>query len=643
MATFGERWRWRVKDPKQSRGGSGAPLFAFMRALVILMFGILIVQLINLQVIRGEEFKQRAEINAIREIPIPPARGLIFDRNGAPLVENSARFSAAILPGDLPERGEMSVFRMVSRIINVPPEEIQKIVAAGIERQGEYSPAVVKEDIDRDTALMLMEMAPHAPGLRVITEPSRRYLAGSLLSHALGYVGPISAEEYADLRPKEYLLQDFIGKSGVELTYEEDLRGKLGKKLIEVDALGRELMVISERPPVDGVNLVLTIDLGLQQKTAEILQEYAAGSDNAAAIVMDVKTGEVLSMVSLPSFDNNIFSRNLSQEELAKVVDSPGKPLVNHAIAERYPPGSTFKMIVGAAALQEGVATPSTTITSRGYITVEHEFDPNVVYVYPDWSALGPLDFYGGLAMSSNVYFYYLAGGKADEGFRGLGEERVARYARAFGLGDSTGVDLPGESTGLVPDATWKQDTLNETWTIGDTYNFGIGQGYVAATPLQMLTAASAIANGGQLLTPHLVREYTDSRGNVLQAVEQPAKGTVPVDDSYLKVVRDAMRRSVTDGVAKNAAVADIQVAGKTGTAEFGQRLANGKYETHGWFVGFAPYGDPQIAVAVFVQRGGGGPDASPAAAKIFDYYFHRPQPAAKPAVSAAPGPENRQ
>lgn len=635
MRFFGERRRWRGDDKKldRKRGSTGASnpaMFAFLRALVILMFGILTIQLVNLQVIQGHEYQRRAEINALREEPAPAARGLIYDRNGRPLVQNSARFSAAIVPGDLPDRGETAVYRLLSDVINMPVDEIEKKVAQGIEGQGLYSPAVIKEDLDRDTALVLSELEPHAPGLKLIVEPARHYLTGSLLSHVLGYVGPISSEEYAELKQQGYLYQDFIGKTGVEYTYESFLRGQPGKKLIEVDAAGRELNLISERRPVDGSNLVLSIDLDLQQKAGEILQQYAVNSENASAAVMDVHTGEILAMVSLPTFDNNVFSGPLTDQDLAALIDAPGKPLVNHAIAERYPPGSTFKTIVGSGALQEGIATPSTTITSHGYITVENEFDPNnVVYIYPDWSALGPLDFYGGIAMSSNVYFYYLAGGKADEGFRGLGEEKVAEYARGFGFGAPAGIDLPGEAPGLVPDAAWKETTFGEPWVLGDTYNFGIGQGYMAATPLQVLTSITAIANGGQLVTPHVVRALQDSHGNVLKTVEPAPRATVPVSAENLAVVRAAMRQGVTDGVAKAAAAPGVAVAGKTGTAEFGEELENGKHTTHGWFVGFAPYDDPQIAVVVFVQRGSGGADASPAAAKIFDYYFNSPRLAA--------------
>jgi penicillin-binding protein 2 len=635
MATYEGRRRWRAKEPRKERPPSAQVMTvaAVLRASIILLFGVLLIQLINLQVINGEEYRDQAEINALREVPVPAARGLIFDRNGVPLVQNAARFSVAILPGDLPEQGEAGVYRLLSDQVGMSVDEIEAKVEEGIEKQGEFSPAVVKTDLDRDTALMLLELEPHAPGLRVLVEPKREYLTGDLLSHVLGYVGPVSAEEYEVLKDDGYLLQDYTGKAGAEATYEEILRGRSGKKLIEVDALGRELQVLSERRPVDGTNVVLSIDLALQREVTKVLNEFAVGSENAAAAVMDVHTGEILAMVSLPTFDNNVFSQNLEPEELTALIEAPGKPLVNHVIAERYPPGSTFKTIVGAGALQEGVATAQTTITSRGYITVENEFDPNVVYVYPDWAPLGTLDFYGGVAMSSNVYFYYLAGGKPDEGFYGLGEERVAEYARAFGLGAPTGIDIAGESEGLVPDARWKQETINEPWTLGDTYNFGIGQGYVAATPLQMLSAMTAMANGGQLLTPHVVKEFQDSLGNTAEPYETQMRSQVPVDPGYLEVLRAGMRQSVTNGVARNAAIPGHAVAGKTGTAEFGTVQYDGKHPTHGWFMGFAPYENPEVAVVVFVQRGSGGNDAAPAAGRIFDYYFNGPrdQPLPRP------------
>ncbi|MCH6555739.1 MAG: penicillin-binding protein 2 [Chloroflexi bacterium] len=623
------RERARRRDKREPPGGNH-PIFTALRVLVILLFGTLIVQLVRLQVINGDDYAHRAEINALREVQIPAARGIILDQDGRPLVRNAARYSAAVLPGDLPDRGEVSVYSQLERVTGVPMDEIERKVLAGIEANGAFDPVIIKPDIDEETALTLRELEPVVPGLKLLVEPTREYLAGPYLSHVLGYVGPISQDEYEELRDQGYLIQDYTGKSGVELTYESVLRGRPGKKLIEVDALGRELKVISERRPLDGSNLVLTIDLDLQKMVQDTLQEFTAEGDNAAAIVMDIDSGDILAMVSLPGFDNNAFSGPLSDDDLAAIVEAPGKPLVNHALAERYPPGSTFKTIVGAAALQEGIAYTGTTITSRGYITVENEYDPNVVTPFYDWSALGTLDFYDGIAMSSNVYFYYLAGGKADEGFPGLGEARIAKYARAFGLGAPTGIDLPVESAGLVPDAQWKEETFGDPWFLGDTYNFGIGQGYLSATPMQIITAVSAIGNGGKVVRPHLLREVQDSHGNVLQRFEKSVRGIVPVEPEYLQIVKEAMRQSVTRGVAQNAAVPDLEVAGKTGTAEFGPARL-GSQETHGWFVGFAPYDEPEVAVVVFFQRGSGGSDAAPAGSKILDYYFHGPQLAQKP------------
>jgi penicillin-binding protein 2 len=595
------------------------------------MFGILTLQLINMQLIKGDEYERRVAINAIREVPLSPARGLILDRNMQPLVQNSARFSVAVVPGDLPEHGESAVYSTISSVVDIPASEIESMVRIGRANQDEFSPVVIKVDIGRDPALELLELEPHAPGLAILVEPTREYSAGSALSHVLGYVGPLSAEEYAD--SDGYLFKDSIGKNGIELNYEDILRGELGRKLVEVDATGREIKTIDEDRPLDGSNLVLSIDLDLQKHVAEVLSQHTDDSESAAAVVMDVNTGEVLAMVSRPTFDNNMFASPLSQEALSGLLEAPGKPLLNHVLSEQFPPGDTFKMIVAGAALQEGVARPDTIITNKGYITVRNELDPNVVYIYPDRHALGPLDFSAGLAQSSNVYSYYLAGGKSDEGFIGLGPDRVARYAQAFGFGNPTGIDVPGESAGTVPDASWKESTVGDPWTLGDTYDMGIGQGYLGATPLQVLRAMCAIANGGRLVTPHLLKEVRDNHGSLLSSPEVAETEPLPVDASNLDIIRQAMRRSVTEGVTKNANVSGIAVAGNSGVAEFGPKLQDGKRATHGWFAGFAPYDNPEVAVVVFTEQGNGSDDASPAASQILDFYFHGPRLAAQPQV----------
>jgi len=628
MSLFGGGQRWRSQKPKRREDAfSPGRKFLLLHILIVFLFGILTMQLVRMQVFQGDDYRARAENNRLRELQVLPTRGLIYDRNHRLLVENVAKFSAVIVPADLPTKEETAVFDRLESVLGIPAQEIAQRVR---EKRGDgnpYEPIVIKDELDRDTALILKELTSYLPGVDLQVDARRNYLSGELTAHILGYVGGISAEEYAAKRDQGYILNDQLGKTGIELVFEDILRGEAGKKLAEVDASGRQQEVLDSRASQPGQNVVLTLDLELQRKTADVLREFMGTSDNAAAVVMDVHTGEILSMVSLPTYDNNLFSKTLSQEDLDALLNEPAKPLVNHAVAEMYPPGSTFKTITGLAALQEGVATPSTTIVSHGYITVPNQYDPSVVYVFRDWAALGPLDFYGGIAMSSDVYFYYMAGGKQDEGFQGLGEERLARYARAFGLGEPTGVDLVGEeSPGLVPDAKWKEQAVGEMWYVGDTYNFGIGQGYLAVTPLQLVDAISAIANDGELLRPRLVKEILDSHGNVVTTLAKEVRRRLPVNQEYLAVMREAMRQSVntSTGVARSAQVAGLTVAGKTGSAEFGPARADGSHETHGWFVGFAPYENPEIAVVVFIQRGSGFTNAAPAAARIFDYYFHQ-------------------
>jgi penicillin-binding protein 2 len=353
-------------------------------------------------------------------------------------------------------------------------------------------------------------------------------------------------------------------------------------------------------------------------------------SRNASAIVMDVNTGEILAMVSLPGYDNNIFSGLADPEAVRRLNEDPGKPMLNHAVAEQYAPGSTFKMITGLAALQEGVATAGTQIFSPGQITVDNEFDPKIKYIFRDWrSDLGTMNFYRGIAMSSDVYMYYLAGGYSQGGrtlFQGMGEQKLANWAKKFGLGQKTGLDIPGEADGIVPEPSWKEKQIGEPWTIGDTYNMSIGQGYVAATPIQMITVAAAVANGGKVLSPHVVKELRDGAGKTIATVPTSVKRDLQIDPRNIGIMREAMRQSVADGAANLAASRNVQIAGKTGTAEFGETIGNNQYLTHGWFTGYAPFDAPQIAINVFVEQGTGGGTAAPIASRIMSYYFSRQQ-----------------
>lgn len=629
MGPFQKQRRWRSNRrevPNEAQALQNK--FFYLRLLILALFAVLALQLIRMQIFQGEAYSQRAETNRLRILPIVPSRGLIYDRYGTPLVENMPSFSAAVIPADLPREEQARVLAELEPLLQVPVAEMEGAVEARRESDDPFTPLVLKRDLSEETAFTIREMQSRLPGVDVRAEPVRNYTKGALVAHILGYVGPVDESEYPELRSKGYQFSDRVGKSGVEMTYESILRGVVGRKQVEIDASGREMRTLDATPARPGLSVVLTLDLDLQQKVTEILQQAMAnGSRNGAAVVLDVRTGEVLAMVSLPSFDNNVFSKTLTDEELRALLDDPGRPLLNHAISEMYPPGSIFKQVTGVAALQEGVATPNTTITSHGYITVPNQYDPSIRYVFRDWSALGTLNFYGGVAMSSDVYFYYLAGGYYENGreiFRGLDIDKLAEYARAFGLGATTGVDLPGESPGLVPDPAWKDSTLHEPWVIGDTYNMGIGQGYVATTPLQMALVTAAIANDGDVLVPRVVKDLVDTNGNVVTPFQRTVRRRLPVDPSHLSVFREAMRQAVSWGTAKDASVNGVQVAGKTGTAEFGEPLPGNKYETHAWFSGFAPSDDPQVAVVVFLEKGNGARNAAPTGARILDYYFHR-------------------
>ena len=607
--------------------------------LVILLFGILTIQLARLQLVNGDDYQARAETNRLRQEAILPTRGLIYDSNGQPLVENRAAFAAAVVAADIPDvddSGEAPVCRdrclditiALQNFTGVPAVEIEATILERSESNDPFTPVVIKDNLSDETAFALREKLAVLPGVRVVVEPIREYRESVLLSHILGFVGPVDDEEFARLEAAGYQFDDRIGKAGVEYSYESILRGRAGTRFVETDASGREIQVLHEEPAQAGLNIVLSIDVELQRQVEEYLRAGMGESKNAAAIVINVNTGDLLAMVSLPNYDSNIFSGEVDEVALQGLIDDPAKPMLNHAIGEMYSPGSTFKQITGLGALQEGVANAGTEIFSPGYLDVENEFVPGEFDRFRDWrSDLGTMNFYRGLAMSSDVYFYYLSGGYIEDGelaFRGLGEERLAGWARRFGLGESTGIDLPGESEGLVPDGAWKEETIGEGWLLGDTYNFGIGQGYVAATPLQMLLVTAAVANGGNVLIPHVVKELTNAEGETVPLQRQTVKRNLNIDPHNINIMREAMRQSVDDGAAFTAAVSNVVVAGKTGTAEFGPEIEPNVYKEHGWFTGFAPFDDPEIAVVVFMELGNGSGTAAPVASRIIDFYFNQ-------------------
>ena len=626
LLTNGRRRRWRTEntetaDPRQVLNRK----LWVMRVAVVVAFGVLIVQLARLQLVDGAQYQERASQNQIRIEPVTPARGVITDRNGVPVVQNVPSYGAVAIAADIPESKELAIAGGLEQLTGAPALETVMKVEQARQSNDPFTPVLIKDGLTQEQTFHLREQLDELPGVQVAVQPVRHYVGGAELSDVLGYTGRVDPEDYATLKDRGYQASDYLGKAGVEAAYESYLRGIPGREEIEKDATGRQVSVLGSEPAQAGDNLVLSIDLDLQKKVAQMLAATPNGGQ-AAAVVMDVHTGEVLALVSLPVYDDNVLEGDVDEAKLEGYLNDPNKPLVNHALAEQYAPGSIFKQITGSAALQEGVANRSTTVVSNGYVNVPNEYDPSVIYRFNDWRSFGPLTFVQGLAWSSDVYFYYMAGGYHAYGqsFDGLGIDRLSKYAGYFGIGRKTGIDIAGEADGVLPSPAWKKATFGDDWLLGDTYNMGIGQGYVAATPIQMVRVTAAVANGGTLFTPRVVKQVLDPQGRIVVPDEPKIESHVPVSADNLAIIREAMADSVAWGAANPAYRSDLQVAGKTGTAEFGPRHPDGSYDTHAWFSGFAPADNPQIAVTVFLLNGVGATNAAPLGSAILDYYLTR-------------------
>jgi penicillin-binding protein 2 len=513
-----------------------------------------------------------------------------------------------------------------------------------------YLPVTLMENIPRDTALVLEEHHLDLPGLFVQAEPLRRYPTGALTSHIVGYIGRVSPQELAEFNPDprsgepvRYLSNDRIGKIGVESAYEDLLRGQLGIREIEVDAAGHLVGApVEVQAPTPGYDIVLTLDTDLQEKATEILRNYIREAESTrppycrpvysgVAVVIDPRNGHILAMVSLPAYDNNAFVQGMSSDEFSNLLGNPQHPLLNRAIGGEFPPGSTFKPFIAGAVLEEEVVTPETLIHARGILSIPNRYDETLPpTIFPCWlrSGHGKINVVEAIQHSCNVFFFTVTGGTPENEFEdGLGIDRLVRYAHAYGFGRSTELGLPGEEEGLIPTPLWKNETLDEPWVQGDLYNMAIGQGNILVTPLQLVNAIAATANGGTLYQPQLLLRVLDRQGEVLHEPEPRVLGMIPVSSENLALVREGMRRVVTHGrddYARNHS--NVAIAGKTGSAEFGPFLVEDTRQTHAWFVAFAPYEDPQIAVAVMVEGGGRGSQIGmPAVTDIIDYYLNRP------------------
>lgn len=630
-------------EPRGPTSGIAPYLF---RAAVLIAFTILAAQLWRLQIVEGQQLRQRADSNRVRISAISPPRGVIYDRKGMIVASNAPIFVVSITPADLKQQQEAAVFARLSSLLGVSIPEMRQAVEKRRADGHVFDPVPIKSNVPREAAFLVEQDLSNLPGVTVSVESARRYSEGRTLAHILGYLAPISPTvlslaEYKDKIEKEgYSINDKIGTAGIEDTYEAVLRGHAGRRMYEVEASGREVSTLRTEPADPGKNLVMTIDLDLQKSVTQILTEGLFQGSVGVAIVSDAKTGEILALVSLPSYDNNVFGDDSRDPELASLLKDPEQPLFQRAISGNYPPGSTFKLVTGLGALQEGLASKNTIIESKGILWVPHDFYPGIRQPFPDWSPLGRLNFTQAIANSSNIYFFYLGGGFEPEGFVGLGNERLARYARMIGYGAPTGIDLPGEATGTIPDEAWKLQKIGERWVKGDTYNMSIGQGYVESSPLQVQNMTMTIANQGRVLRPRIVRQIVDSDGNVVQTAQPEIVRTIDVDRRHIQTVIEGMEAGFSGQLLRDYRIPGLRIAGKTGTAEYGQTAnAQGELPTHGWFTGFAPVEDPKVVVTVFVERGSSSRDAAPIAARIFRHIFGMPDVPAKAPPPSAPAP----
>jgi penicillin-binding protein 2 len=551
--------------------------FLVFALAAVIAIGALTARLFYIQIVNGVEFSALAEQNRTATEAVPAPRGLIFDRKGRPLVTNAAMYSVKVRAADIPEERRDEVVDRLAALLNKDVTEINTAIDANPGTR--FDLVRVAENVEESTAGIIAESRTELPGVEVAIEAVRQYPEGPLFSQILGYTGPISPEQYEDMREDGYLRDDWIGKAGVEATYEKDLRGVYGLESVAKAASGRRgdvLQTIREAQP--GSSLTLTIDIR-EQKLAEKALKWgmkSIGMKRGVFIVMNPQTGEVLAMVSLPTYDNNDFARGISNADYAKLLKNKDKPLTNHAVQAHYPPGSTFKLVAGTGALAEKEITPSTLIRTAPFLTLGGTR-------FYEWNRAGwgACNIYCGFGHSSDTFFFQLAGK--------LGADRLAKYAHQYGFGKPTGIDLPNEVAGIVPSNKWKRDALGAPMFGGEVYQAGIGQGYDVVTPIQLINAYAALANGGKLYQPQVVREIVGPDGEVVRPFEPKLIHKLKVPKSVLATMRRAARTVVTIRHTYNLVDMPIRVAGKSGTAEFGVRDSKGRLPYSAWFVGFVP------------------------------------------------------
>ena len=722
-------------SPAAHPDGSGRYVRIGVRLTLIVLLGLLIGRLYQLQVRQHDDYAADADANRLRTIEIPAPRGLIFDRNGELLARNRPSYQLAIVPEELPDddldteadeeyeailqilgslganldrdavldmqrnlhrslgwrdyrqilfdnKVSFSVFEIpysefVDLLIQIGVGDATAVESAPFEEEAAAASMVSMPDLNQplpieglafliqnlaqtrqqgnssepfpiltglslEAAFTISEQSFRYPGSRILDVSVREYVYGELASHILGFMGPIPSSLAEDYRQRGYSPEERIGLSGVEAEYQEILRGTPGQRTVEADIFGRVGRTIDEVAPQPGRDIILTVDIQLQRVMYKALREMLTVRDavSGVAIAVDPRSGQLLGMVSLPSFDNNIFSEGLG-ETYTRIIEDERRPLINYAIGGLYPPGSTFKIVTASAGMAEGVITPRTVIVDEGPIYLPNKFfpdDPSQAQEFVSWNHHqdfnhGPLTLREAIAVSNDIYFYYVGGGYPQT-FLGLTQEELAQWARVFGYGSATGIDLPGEISFSVPDDQWKRVNWASSWVQGDSYNMAIGQGYLLATPLQVLQSLVPIANGGMLYQPQVALQITDPSTGRTQEFEPRPIRDVGLDRVVLDTIRLGMRDAVNaaEGTATRGRIEGVIVAGKTGTAEFCEyepaqedcrRDEEGNLPTHASYLAFAPFNNPEIAVMVFVYDGGEGSTAAvPVGTAVLDAWF---------------------
>ena len=596
--------------------------FDVLTVIVFLIFIALVSRLGYLQVVQGTYYEKLADGNRIRLTPIMAPRGIFYDRHGTVLVTNRPGFSVSVVSMGQPVPEE--VIDRLAAVLAIPANDIREKIK---QHTDPFEPVRIKSDIGPETVTHIEEKRGALPGVIIEIQPIRTYVFQELGAHVLGYVSEINDTELKSKKADGYRAGQIIGKSGLEQVYDKELRGRDGGVQYEVDVKGRPVQDMGKREPVPGHSLALTIDARIQQAAETAIDEQLkylqtqteyVNAKGAAAVVMNPQTGEILAMVSRPAFNPNLFAAGISSKDWKALYDNPFHPMDNKVIAGEYPPGSTFKIVTGTAALELKKVTPE-----------EKILDTGVHWIIPKTNAMGEalgwINFREALAKSDNVYFYEMG--------NRLGIDSLEKYARAFGLGDYTGINLPGESDGLVASRRYKERVYKEDWYLSETFDAAIGQGFMLATPLQVAVLMSEIANGGKRYKPYLVSRMTAPDGRVTASFEPEITGRVDISAPTLQLIRESLRDAAQDGGTAGFDFHDfpVKIAGKTGTSE------NPHGNDHGWFVSYAPYDNPRIVVAVVVEQGGfGAMSAVPITKKIMETAFDIQPPAPNP--PAAPG-----